>query len=397
MQESDTNTQSKNRIYLDYAASVPVRPEIQSVVMDSLSAHANPSSIHEEGVRVRLRIEKARKRIALLLGVLPEEIFFTSGSTESLNIALRGIALSPRAGAGRNIVTSTIEHPAILETATSLEREGVGVHYLNPDISGFVSPDELASSLTPETLFCAFSHVNGEVGTTAPLEAYGKALRSFRRHNTGTKYPLLLVDATQSPLYTPLNIPKMSADVLVLDGSKIGGLRGAGVVYINRDIEIAPILFGGGQEGGLRPGTQNLLGIEAFAEALSLAQGEVRDSSEKVRELTEYFIHELTALNPNIVINGDRGRRSPHIVSVCFRGVDAEWLVLRLDAAGISVSRGSACKSGKGNESEVMRVLNPDCKESSIRFSFHPRTTSGEVDTTIKTLERLLTPGADLI
>jgi cysteine desulfurase len=385
----------EKRIYLDYAASTPLSHDTKEIVLKLLDEHANPSSIHQEGVRIRARIENARKQTSQVLGALPSEVYFTSGSTEGLNIAIRGVvARALETFPLPHIITSAIEHPAILETLRALESEHkVSVDYLIPGADGVVSSVDFKKAIKKETVLVAFSLVNSEIGTVLPHDEYARTLRHFRKEVTGEKYPYVLLDATQAPLYYNVNVQKLSADLLVLDGSKMGALNGSGLLYVRRGTEISSILSGGGQEGGLRPGTQNLLGIETLARALEVAEKEIGTNNECVSALSHSFLQKLQKNLSTISINGGLDNRSPHIVSICFPGIDAEWLVLQLDAAGISVSRGSACKSGKGNESEVLSLINPACKESSVRFSFGSHTTSDEIEKTVETITHLVSSG----
>jgi len=188
----------------------------------------------------------------------------------------------------------------------------------------------------------------------------------------------------------------MSADLMVIDGGKIGALSGSGVLYVRRNISLTPIMFGGGQEKGVRPGSQNTLAIKVIAEALEEAELYRKESAKRVKECADFFIRRLQSKVSSVIVNGEDNNLSPHIISLCFPRVDAEWLVLQLDAAGVSVSRGSACKSGKGNESDVLRLINPSCAENSIRFSFGKKTTQEELEKTIGIVERLVGAGAPL-
>jgi cysteine desulfurase len=395
MLQKNKTQQVGSRIYLDYAASTPLSDVTKELVSKMLNEHANPSSIHSEGMRMRSQIENARKRTAQVLGALPSEVYFTSGSTEGLNIAIRGIVSKAKEEFIQpHVITSAIEHPAIIETLKDLEKKGeVNVDYLVPCDDGAVSSFDFQKALRKETVLVALSLVNSEIGTLLPHKESVRELRRFRRNVTGKKYPYFLLDATQASLYYSLNVQKLSADILVLDGSKMGALAGSGLLYIRRDVSVAPILSGGGQEKGLRPGTQNFLGIETLATALEHAQVEFLANNKKTKKLCLGFLEKLKTNLVSVVINGSLENRSPHIISLCFTGLDAEWLVLQLDAAGVSVSRGSACKSGKGNESEVLSIINPECKKSSIRFSFGSQTTEAEVEKAVKIITRLVSSG----
>lgn len=385
------------RVYLDYAAGTPLSPKIRARASELLSLYGNPSSIHKEGVEMRARIEGARKGVARCLGALADEIYFTSGSTEGLNLAIRGVVEKAEETNSRpHIISSAIEHPAIIETLKAVERSGVEVDYLLPDNTGVVSPHDIQRTLKKETVLLVFSYIHSELGTVLPLREYVKELRLFRKRVTGEKFPYLLLDATQAPLYHSLNVERLSADLMIIDGSKMGALSGSGVLYVKRNVSLAPTMFGGGQERGVRPGTQNALAIGVIAEALEDAELERGENSRRAQELAHFFVTRLQEAVPTVIVNGEKDNLSPHIISLCFPGVDAEWLVLQLDAAGISVSRGSACRSGKGNQSDVLRIINPSCAESSIRFSLGRETTKEELEKTLDTVKRLVGVGAPI-
>ncbi|MEX0933328.1 MAG: cysteine desulfurase family protein [Candidatus Paceibacterota bacterium] len=385
------------RTYLDYAASTPLTSEAKECISELLDEYGNPSSIHKEGVRMRASIEGARKKVAQCLGALAEEIYFTSGSTEGLNLAIQGVVEKAReTNLSPHIVSSAIEHPAIIETLKALEKTGVEVEYLTPDHTGVVSSHDIRFAIKKETVLLVFSYVHSEIGTVLPLSEYVKELRLFRKKVTGEKLPYILLDATQAPLYHSLNVEHLSIDLMVIDGGKIGALSSSGVLYVKRHVSLLPVMFGGGQERGIRPGTQNVMAIIVIAKALEDAQLHVQERAKHVKELSDFFVQRLRGVVPSITLNGQEDNLSPHIISLCFPGIDAEWLVLQLDAAGISVSRGSACKSGKGNESQVLRVINPPCKECSIRFSLGNKTTKEELEQTIEVVKRLTGIGAPL-
>lgn len=381
----------REKIYLDHAAATPVRPEILARIPELLEVFANPSSIHTGGVLAKSKISRARTKVSSVLFSLPDEITFTSGATESLNIAIQGVVKKVKHRVKvPHVVTSAIEHPSIRETLQALEKDGVEVTYLIPDKSGIVDPRDVEKALTDRTALVIFSYVNSEIGFVADISGYVKYLRKHRRNITGEKFPYFLLDATQATTCFDLNVQKLGADILIVDGAKIGALKGSGLLYVRRGVEIEPIIYGGGQEAGLRPGTQNVLAIDCLAEALSLAQAEVDTEHGRLRKLSEYFIESINREIPSAKMNGSRELRAPHIVSYCFPGVDAEWLVLALDAKGVAISRGSACKSAQGNESEVLKTISPDCAESSIRFSIGKNTRKEDLEKTVAILKGLL-------
>lgn len=393
MATNTKKTKKVRRIYLDYAASTPVRREVRSLARELLRAHhANPSSIHSEGVATRVNIDSARERSARVLGASLHEIYFTSSATEALNIAITGVVRAAKKNVPRpHVITSAIEHPAILETLRALAREGADVTELIPDANGIVQASELRASLKKETVLLAFSLVNAQMGAIFPVDDCVKEMRLFRkRHEPISRYPYLLLDATQAPLCIPLNVQKLHADLLVLDGGKIGGLVGSGLLYLRRGVNILPIMFGGGQERGLRPGTENLLAIETLATALEFAQREAGDFAQAVGIFSSSFIRGVLEHIPGSICNGSEKTRAPHIVSMCFPGIDAEWLVIQLDSRGIRVSRGSACKSAAKNTPHALHSINPECAKSSVRFSFGKETTLKEIETTIRTLKEFV-------
>lgn len=378
-------------IYLDYAAATPVRNEVISTISETITHYANPSSIHKDGMNAREMMALARKDVALSLNAHPDEIIFTSGSTEGLNISIQGVLKKAKEYIRNpHVITSSIEHPAILETLRAAELEGARVTFLMPNERGVLSLKDLEGAMDVDTVLVALSFVNSEIGNTLDVEGLAKVLRSFKRKNVGKNYPYFLLDATQAAGVFNLNVGKLGIDLMTVDGSKIGGLKGSGALFVSRGVEISPILFGGGQEGGLRPGTANTLSAESLRVSLVVAQERVVVNHKILEELSGFFISELKKELPLISINGDEDNRAPHIVSVCFPNVDAEWIVLALDARGVRVSRGSACKSGKGNESEILRIIRPECSESSVRFSFGEGVTKDDLKKTVSILKEII-------
>lgn len=376
-------------IYLDYAASAPLRPEVIELLQKEAKDFANPSSIHKDGMKARDILEVTRKKIASTLGASADEIIFTASVTESLNIATQGTLKAAKENFARpHVITSKIEHPSILNTLRAVEKGGVEVTYLTPDFSGQIDLQDLKDALRPETVLLAFALVNSEIGNIFPIKEVSQVIKKYRRDNSSS-YPYLLLDVAQAPLFLQMRVDQLGADLMAFGGAKFGALPGSGSLFIRKGTQIEPVIFGGGQERGLRPGTPNVLAIESLGLALELAQEEAEDQAVRLYDLKSRFIALLREKVANVKINGDEENSAPHIVSACFSGVDAEWLVLSLDARGIRVSRGSACKSGKGNESEALLVFDPECAGSTVRFSFGASTTKEGIVRTVEALQNI--------
>lgn len=381
----------KRSIYLDWAASTPLRAEALAVMAEHAHVFANPSSPHTPGREARERVEAARAKVARALGAEPIEIFFTGGATESCNMAIKGAVFAALAGGRKNphIVTSAFEHHAVLEPVEWLQKMGLAqATIVEPDAEGIVSAEEIVEAVRPETVLVSLMLVNNEVGTIQPV---GDVARLLAEINKTRKAPVLLhTDATQGVPYVLTTVGDLGVDLLSLSGHKFGAPKGVGVLYKRKGVRIHSLIHGGSHERGLRAGTENFLSICAMAEALEATVAERSQEKTRLEQLRADFEAELLAAIPRTEINGLRQLRSPHISNVYFADLEAEALLVALDVAGIAVTSGSACTSEKLGSSHVLMSIFHDQKraDGSLRFSFGWETTKAHLDATVEVLSR---------
>jgi len=361
-------------IYLDYAATTPVDPRVAAVMRECLEPTGdfeNPSSPHTGGRHARARVEKAREQIASRVGVAPETIAFTSGATESDNLAIQG-ALNADNARGKHFVTSITEHKAVLDTAAAMERRGIEVTYLRCDEQGIVSPDSVDDAITDQTALVSIMHVNNETGVVQDIAEIAKRCRA--------KGVLLHVDAAQSVGKVPVPIEAWGADLVALTAHKIYGPKGIGALYVKPGTLLAPVFYGGEWDGGIRPGTRATHQIVGMGEAYELADPDSEGA--ELTALRDRLWDWLSQL-ADIRLNGHPTQRSPHVLNVAFPGVDGDSL--RLGIGDIAVSAGAACDAATPEASHVLSALGLSnaLAASSQRFSVGRFTTEGEVDETI--------------
>ncbi|MFM2358008.1 MAG: hypothetical protein RJA61_745 [Candidatus Parcubacteria bacterium] len=353
----------------------------------------NPSALYAEGVYVRKIIESARARIAYLVNVTSGEIVFTGGGTESNNLALRGVyAEAKKRGIEKpHIITSSIEHPAVLETCRALEREGALVTYIKPNEKGIVNSQDVQSACTKDTVLISLMYVNNEIGTIQPIKDVARGVQKIREENKSL-YPVLHTDASQAPNYLSCHMQALGVDLMTLDGSKIYGPKGVGVLVVKRKTPLQAIVFGGGQEGGIRPGTENVPLIVGFAHALEETVSFQKTESERLGKLSSYFLERLLKEFPKINLNGDSQKRIPNIINVCIGGLDAEFAVLKLDRLGIACAHVTSCKtSDTDSSSYVIKALGQEkCASSSLRFTLGRETTKKDIDATVTSLKKVI-------
>lgn len=377
------------RIYLDHAATTPTDPRVVETMMPYFSdIFANPSSLHKEGLQAGRALEAERRRIAQILEVRPDEIVFTGSGTESDNAALTGIAESYRE-AGTHIIVSAIEHKAVLETAHRLERQGYIITYLPVDKKGLVSPKALEKALTPQTILVSIMTANNEVGTIEPAERLARIIRKFRGDRP---YPFFHTDACQAAGALDVRPSKLGADLMTLNGSKIYGPKGVGLLYVRHGIRLSPLIAGGGQEKGRRAGTESIALIAGLVKALELAEKKRMKETERLIRLRDHLIQGVLARVPQSRLNGDPVRRLPNNAHFSFYGIEGESLLLLLDAAGISASTASACSAHDLEPSHVLKAMGlPDeWAHSSIRFTLGRSTTKKDIDHVLSVLPALV-------
>lgn len=404
----------KQRIYLDHAATTPLDPKVKKAMeLFWFKNFGNPSSLHKEGRDARKAVMESRLVIAKILGAKGDEIIFTSGGTESDNLAILGTAnhfrlnfsrLYPQVGSDadskskRNgfakighIVTSNIEHHAVLNPCKELERAGWDITYVNVDKNGIVNPNDIKKAIRPETVLVSIMYANNEIGTIQPISEIGKIIQNHKKEKK-TDYPYFHTDACQAGGYLDLDVNKLNVDMLTINGSKIYGPKGAGVLYVKRGVNVNPLTFGGEQEKNLKPGTENVPAIVGMAEALKLAQAGREKESKRLIKLRDVFISRLTKKIPEVYLNGDPAKRLPNNINISVMGVEGESLVLYLDEYGVACSTGSACSSMSLEPSHVITAINKDplYAHGSLRFTMGKLTTKQNLDYVIKILPEIV-------
>jgi len=373
---------AERQVYMDHGATTPMREEVLEAMSPFLRGHyGNPSSLHSQGRLVRRELEKAREQIAEALGVDKDEIYFTSGGTESNNIALHGVA------AARNvpghIITSSIEHHAVLDVCCELEKNGHQVTYLSVDSYGRVDPEELKREIRPDTFFISIMAANNEIGTLQPLEEFGKIAAESKI--------LFHTDAVQAVGQIPLEPGQLNIDLLSLSAHKLNGPKGIGALYIRRGVTVSPVYQGGGQEKTIRPGTENVPGIIGMARALELAVSEMDQKRDMLTRLRDRLISGLLKID-QVRLNGHPLERLPGNVNVSFQHIEGESILLSLDLQGVAASSGSACSSGSAEPSHVLSALGLDhhTAHGSIRFSLGRGNEQADIDYVLKIMPAII-------
>ncbi|MDN5331535.1 MAG: cysteine desulfurase [Tepidanaerobacteraceae bacterium] len=369
-------------VYLDNSATTKVAKEAVDAMVHALTlAFGNPSSLHRKGMEAEKIVNKAREKLALFLGVKAREIYFTSGGTESNNLAIKGAAYA-RKRYGKHLITTSIEHPSVLDVFKQLEEEGFSVTYLNVDEKGHINLVELKQAIKSDTILVSIMYVNNEVGSIQPIHDAAKIISQ-------NKNTLFHVDAVQAFGKVPL-IPNLSGvHLLSLSAHKIYGPKGVGALFVREGTKITPLFNGGGQEEGLRSGTENVPGIAGFSAAAELVFKNFGLWQVKMRELKERLKTGILSEIPDTVLNGpDDG--APHILNISFLGTKAEVLLHALESHGIYVSTGSACSSHKSVKSHVLAAMGKTDEEieGAIRFSLSPFLSIEDIDYTVEILKK---------
>lgn len=373
-------------VYLDNSATTACFEEVAQLMHKILCEdYGNPSSLHHKGLEAEAYLRYANETFAKLLKVNEKEIFFTSGGTESDNIALIGTAMANHR-TGRHLITTRIEHPAVLQPMAYLEDQGFEVTYLSVDRQGRISLEELEQAVRPDTILVSIMHTNNEIGTMQPIAEAGAVIK---KKNPKT---LFHVDAVQGFGKTRIYPAKMHIDMLSASGHKLHGPKGVGLLYMREGAKVSPIVYGGGQQRNLRSGTENLPGIAGFAKAAELVYQDMEVDVDRMYALREELTNEVKQLN-DVEINGCPGREgAAHIVSASFRGVRSEVLLHALEERGIYVSAGSACAAHKPQPSATLKAIGVEREllESTIRFSLSGFTTSEEIAYTCQNLKEIV-------
>lgn len=377
------------RIYLDHTATTPLDP----VVLDAMrpffmETFGNASSVHWHGRQAKSALEEARRTIAAAVGADAGEVFFTSGGTESDNYAIVGVARAARKSGKTHVVTSAVEHHAVLESCEALEREGFAVTYLPPDETGMVTVEQVAAAITEQTCLVSIMHANNEVGTVYPIKGMAAIA-----HGRGA---LFHTDAVQSVGKIPVRLKELEVDLMTLSAHKIYGPKGIGALVIRRGVDIENLVHGGGQERGRRPGTENVPLAVGFARAIAIAMGCMEDDARRLAALRDALEDRIRREFPAAIINGHPRHRLPNILNVSFDSaklpLEGEMLVMNMDLHGIALTSGSACTSGSMQPSHVLLAMGRDTRtaKATLRFAFGRGNTKEDVDAVVEALRESL-------
>jgi cysteine desulfurase len=366
-----------HRVYLDYNATTPVEPEVLDAMLPYFSGEfGNASSIHTFGQRARAAVETAREQVAALIGARAQEIFFTSGGTESDNHAIFGIVGSSTTSANRrpHVITSFVEHEAVLNACQALEKQSVDVTYLHVDQDGLIDLEDLRGAIRNETVLITIMHANNELGTVQPLEEIGRIAKDADVY--------FHTDAVQSAGKIPIDVNPLQLDLLSLSGHKLYAPKGIGALYVRGGTRLKQLLYGGHHQRGMRPGTENVAGIVGLGKAAEIARQSLAHDSKRLSALRDQFEHGLLHRVPHSRINGARAPRTPNTANLVFPGVEGEALLIALDLKGLACSTGAACSSGAVEPSHVLTAIGLPAEEAraSLRFSLGRHTTQADID-----------------
>ena len=373
-----------NRIYLDHAATTPVSAQVLEAMIPFFSdCWGNASSVYGTGREARKAVEKARRQVAEAIGAEPREILFTGCGSESDNLAVKGTAFALKEK-GRHIITTDIEHPAVLNTCRWLEKHGFEVSYITPDKEGYIAPEKILAAIREDTILISMMAANNEIGTIEPVAEVGAAARE--------KGICFHTDAVQAAGAVPINVNEWKADLLSISAHKFYGPKGAGALYVRHGTHIDSLIHGGEQERGLRAGTENVPGIVGLGTAIEAASKELKQNADKMSRLRDRLINAILTEIPGTKLNGRREGRLPNNCNISFDRIDGEALLLRLDLAGIAASSGSACTAGSQEISHVLKAIGLTEQEAkgSLRLTTGTCNTEAEIDETVTVIHEIV-------
>lgn len=400
----------EKRIYLDYAATTPVDPEVLLAMQPYWSEKfGNAGSLHKAGQEAMKAVDDARAILKDFVGAKAQrEIIFTGSATEANNIAIQGVLERFAFQHGKKVhaITTMIEHSSVLEPFKNMEARGIAdVTYLTPDTEGIISPKQIRASLRPETVLVSIGYANNEIGVMQQISEIGEVIRSFRElgiknqelgnkksmiHNSKFMIPYFHTDAVQAAQFLEMNADTLGVDLMTFSAHKLYGPKGVGSLYIRNGVELAPLMYGGGQEYDIRPSTHNVPLIAGFGRAIELLQQ--NKISEKIKTLRDYCLEKIFTINPRAELNGSKGKRLPNNIHVSLPGTDAQTLLIGLSEKGICISSGAACSSRAQKPSHVIQAIGKSEADarSSIRITLGKETTKEEIDYFIETLSHVL-------
>ncbi|UCE05783.1 MAG: cysteine desulfurase NifS [bacterium] len=372
------------KVYFDYSATTPVDAKVIEAMLPFLKQKfGNPSSIHSYGREVKVALEEARETVADFCNIRAADIYFTSGGTESDNMAIKGTAYELK-NKGKHIITSKVEHHAVLHSCEFLEKEGFEVTYVSPDKYGMIHPEAVEEVVRDDTILITIMHANNEVGTINPIEKIGEIARN--------KGILFHTDAVQSFGKIPIDLSELPVDLMSMSGHKIYGPKGVGILYSRKGVRLVQLSHGGGHERNRRPGTENIPGIMGMAKAVELRKERMKDENEYIKNLRNTFHNEVTETIPRVFLNGHPEERLVGHLNLSFQGIEGEALLLSLDLKGVAASSGSACTSGSIDPSHVLSAIGikPELAQSSIRFTLGRDNTEEDIEYTIGILPEIV-------
>jgi cysteine desulfurase len=372
------------KIYLDHAATTPADPRVVEAMLPYFSeSFGNPSSVHSLGQEARIAVAEAREKVACLIGAASDEIIFTSGGTESDNLAIKGVGLA-NSHRGKHIVTTSVEHHAVEESCRYLEKQGFKVTLVGVDKDGLVDPRDVQKAVTPETILISVMHANNEVGTIQPIAEIGKMARE-----RGIYFH---TDAVQTVGHIPAKVDELGVDLLAIAAHKLYGPKGVGALYVRKGTRIVSFMHGGGQEGGLRASTENVPGVVGLGRAAEIAQAEMDAESRHVTRLRDRLIKGLLERIPQTRLNGHHTQRLPNNVNISVASVEGAELAISLDLEGIAASTGSACRSEAMEPSHVLMALGVpgELARGSVRFSLGKHNTDSEIERVLEAFPRIV-------
>lgn len=388
----------KKRIYLDYAAATPVSREVKQVMLPYMSGDfANPGAIHSEGQKAKQALEEARSMVAATLGVRSEGVIFTSNGTEANNLAIIGLVKSLRRNEGIpyediEIITTALEHPSIKEALVQLSAMKVVVTEVPVNEEGIINPQDLAKAISERTRLVTFAYANSEIGV---VQNVSRLVREVRKVEKEVGHKIFVhVDAAQAPLWLPCKLPPLGVNMMSLDAGKCEGPKGVGMLVTHGAVPLLPLLYGGGQESGLRPGTEAVPLIVGAAKALQLAQETFKDRAERVSKIRDEFFEIITSRYQDIIINGPKGEnRLANNINISLPGFDTEYAVVYLDKHGVSASTKSACAGAGGGESAVVKAVSGDetRAKSTLRLTLGPKTSLADLEKTLSIIQKYRT------